>query len=276
MAHQGIFFEPVFIEKPVGHAGPIVALNLIQQRQNTLAAKLRDELQKSGVITGELLESLFQISRALRMSNVPVVELIVSTLLDKTTELSEARVFVMLKACAFKDKDAAYECALAYMGMGRFKQEKNVVAAKFLYYATRLGHPIAFYTMLDAISDNHLVIRGDVFLKYCKKLVTETKNLNVAIAIGTLLCGFDIEDHENLRSKLNIHDPDAGFDYLRIVQVCARKEGNTELSEIAFLTISKGYQQNIYTSAAAQKYRATLIPITANSDLSEAPRAFSL
>lgn len=286
MTYLGAYLEPIVAEKPPNGTFILATLHLIDQ-QRTLVNRLRAELQRNTtegcLISGPLLESLLSVTQSLQMANFAVVELIVATLLDKETSLTESRVFEMLKVYAPKEKNAAYECALAYLGMGRFKQQLNCVAAQYLYDAIKLGHQDAFFTMLDAINDNYLKISGDNFLSHCKKLVAETNNLEVAIALGTLLCGFDIEDHGNLRSKLKLYDPNIGFNYLRFVQVHARLKGEhylegkeadyyKELSNVAFLTISKGYQQNIYTSEVALKYKTRLTLIIPIEDSSTTPR----
>ncbi len=235
--------------------------------------RLVEQISRIGpdeLVPNIILSQLLDIT--LRYQSVSSAKLLVETIFTYRINLGLNATLGVLKKLSRFNKDAAYECGLAYLSTGRYpllavnypegdKPEDNLKSKAWYYFmlAAALGHPQAFPTLLDAICDKKIKMDAETFTQLCREIVQCTIDLGikfqVAFVLGTYLCGkFIIDGWEGLLD-LALNDPTMGFTYLAVVAKEGGEKGYSEMSEEAFRLLKNGLLTNIFKDEFGQKKR---------------------
>lgn len=252
------------MSEPAKKTAPILSL-FFSQSQNLYEQAVRelDQYPPPATIPIEIIRNLFQ---SFIEGHNDASTLLVTLLCTRQTCLNATDAFTMLRYIARSDKYAAYECALCYIGQGKFPQPiLHEEASIYFYDAVKLGHELAFIHMLDAICDKVLEVTKDGFLTTCRSLVRETRNLDIAICLGSLLCGFPITNRHELNEFIE-KNPNLGYEYLKF----AFDNGDETQRSEAWHTLANAFQRKLFTSESALKFQQeqkleTLFETTLNS-----------
>lgn len=243
-------------------SGPLVVPNISIRAQlaplsNQLyqqATRALDALgTKPEFIPRSILEDL---KKAAKMGHEKALDALV-TLIRRNTlpNIPTKEKLLILKRFASRHEGAAYECALAYLEIGNFKQRKNHSLAKQNFiHAIELEHEQAFAHFLSLICDGTLKITRRDFIAACTHLVQRHHNTQVALTLGSLYCGLEIYRRPQLTTLFMLHDPDKGFDLLKFVFEHG-KQGKNEESDRAWNYIVNGIRRKMFTSEAAREFQ---------------------
>lgn len=205
-------------------------------------------LPESDTVPESIVVSLHNaVQRGYRQGLNPMINLF----LTRRTAFSNERVFTILKEYASCHPEAAYACGIAYLGQGPFAQPSSTEQSwRYFYAAYKLGKDLGFTTLIDAVCDGVLKLSGARLLEICEKLFQETKKLDLALFIGTVLSGFPVTDRSELKTMIP-KDPDQAYIYLCL----AYDKGNEQQVQEAMFLLASGFRQNLYQSEAARTFQ---------------------
>lgn len=217
----------------------IRALNALGSKPEFIPRSILEDLKKAARMGNEkALDALVTLIRRNTLPNIPTKEKL-----------------IILKKFASRHNGAAYECALAYLGMGNFKRPKNyALAKKNFIHAIELGHEAAFAHFLSALCDGNLKVARKDFIDTCNHLVERHRNTEVALTFGALYCGLQIYKRPELTTLFMLNDPNKGFDLLKFVFEQG-KQGKNEESDRAWTYIVNGIRRKMFTSDAAREFQ---------------------
>lgn len=227
-------------------------LNYTKEPQFRFARVISDlrNYPSPSLIPGQMVLELW----ALNQEGFDTSYLLTDLLINRETTLNAGTAFHILKSLADADKNAAYQCGLCYLGVGKFPQtQSGNLALHYLYLSALKGHKQGFLSVLGGICDNKIQITGKEFVELCRKLVVKTNNLNIAICIGSLSCGYPIPGHPEL-SKLEVNDPTTGYAFLRY----AFNHGDASQKKIAMNFLILGMRRGIFKNECALRFQKIL------------------
>lgn len=206
------------------------------------------------VIPATVISNLFQ---AASEGYSPASEELVNLLIQRSTSLAVYQAMSILQNYASFNRKAAYICALAYIGKGKFCQSVDFMRSiPFFFQAIRLGHQAAFGVMLDSLCDGSLKMSDKQFLLFCRELAYTHRVIDPGITLGTLLCGLEISGRPKLNQIFKKTDYKLGYAYLRY----AYQYGNKEQCEAALATLGYCYKKHLFKDdASAMKFKEELL-----------------